>query len=207
MRPNRFLQLLKTRGPLSAKTIAVELGMTGEGARQQLIKLTEEGLLKATSISNGVGRPMQIYELTEHGNTYFPNNHAELSVELLNAIKDELGEAALEVVLVTREKQAVKRYMEVLKDYQGLENILKAYTAMRSTEGYMAECIKESEHVYTLLENHCPIGAASSACSGFCHSDTRILQQVLGESVQIKQEHTIANGQRVCSYSIIEVQC
>ena len=206
MRPNRFLQLLKTRGPLSAKTIAVELGMTGEGARQHLIKLTEEGLLKATSITNGVGRPMQIYELTEHGNTYFPNNHAELSVELLNAIKDELGEDALEVVLVTREKQAVKRYLEILKDYKGLENILKVYTAIRSTEGYMAECIKDSEHAYTLLENHCPIGAASSACSGFCHSDMRILQQILGEKVQIKQDHTIAKGQRVCSYTIIEVQ-
>ncbi|EOR95747.1 hypothetical protein ADIARSV_1060 [Arcticibacter svalbardensis MN12-7] len=180
--------------------------MTGEGARQQLIKLTEEGLIKATSISNGVGRPMQIYELTEHGNTYFPNNHAELSVELLNAIKDELGEEALGLVLITREKQAVKRYMEVLKDYQGLENILKSYTAIRCIEGYMAECIKESDHVYTLLENHCPIGAASSACSGFCHSDMRILQQILGENVQIIQDHTIAKGQRVCSYTITRLQ-
>ncbi|MGV3703978.1 MAG: helix-turn-helix transcriptional regulator [Arcticibacter sp.] len=202
MRTNRFLQLLKTRGPLNAKAIASELGMTSEGARQHLIKLTEDGLLKPSSISNGVGRPVQIYELTEYGHAHFPNNHAALSVELLQAIKNELGEEALEVVLVKRETEAVKRYAELLKDEKDLASILRKYTQIRSQEGYMAECITVSEHEFTLLENHCPIGAASSACSGFCHSDMKILQQVLGPEVNIVQEHTIARGQRICSYTI-----
>lgn len=206
MRTNRFLQLLKTRGPLNAKAIASELGMTGEGARQHLIRLTEDGLLKSTSISNGVGRPVQIYELTEYGQAHFPNNHAALSVELLNAIKNELGQEALDVVLVKRENEAVKRYSELLKDENGLASILKKYTSIRSEEGYMAECIRVSEHEFTLLENHCPIGAASSACSGFCHSDMKILQQVLGPDVVIVQEHTIARGQRLCSYNITSLK-
>lgn len=206
MRTNRFLQLLKTRGPLNAKAIATELGMTGEGARQHLIKLTEDGLLKSTSISNGVGRPVQIYELTEYGHARFPNNHAALSVELLHAIKNELGQEALDVVLVKRENEAVKRYSELLKDENGLAGILNKYTSIRSEEGYMAECIRVSEHEFTLLENHCPIGAASSACSGFCHSDMKILQQVLGPDVVIVQEHTIARGQRLCSYNITSLK-
>lgn len=202
MRTNRFLQLLKTKGPLNAKSIASELGITSEGARQHLIKLTEDGLLKSSSISNGVGRPVQIYELTEYGHAHFPNNHAALSVELLNAIKNELGEEALDIVLEKREKEAVKRYTELLKDEKDLPELLEKYTRIRSEEGYMAECIKVSEHQFTLLENHCPIGAASSACSGFCHSDSKILQQVLGPDVRIVQEHTIARGQRLCSYTI-----
>lgn len=202
MRTNRFLQLLKTKGPLNAKSIASELGITSEGARQHLIKLTEDGLLKSSSISNGVGRPVQIYELTEYGHAHFPNNHAALSVELLNAIKNELGEEALDIVLEKREKEAVKRYTELLKDEKDLPGLLEKYTRIRSEEGYMAECIKVSEHQFTLLENHCPIGAASSACSGFCHSDSKILQQVLGPDVRIVQEHTIARGQRLCSYTI-----
>lgn len=206
MRTNRFLQLLKTRGPLNAKAIATELGMTGEGARQHLIRLTEDGLLKSTSISNGVGRPVQIYELTEYGHAHFPNNHAALSVELLNAIKNELGQEALDVVLVKRENEAVKRYTELLKDENGLFNILNRYTMIRSEEGYMAECIQLSENEFTLLENHCPIGAASNACSGFCHSDMKILQQVLGPDVVIIQEHTIARGQRLCSYNIRSIK-
>jgi predicted ArsR family transcriptional regulator len=202
MRTNRFLQLLKTRGPLNAKAIASELGMTSEGARQHLIKLTEDGLLKSTSISNGVGRPVQIYELTEYGQAHFPNNHAALSVELLNAIKNELGEDALDIVLIKRENEAVKRYNELLQGETGLADILKKYTRIRSEEGYMAECIRVSEYEFTLLENHCPIGAASNACSGFCHSDMKILQQILGRGVNIVQEHTIARGQRLCSYTI-----
>ncbi|PWG80390.1 helix-turn-helix transcriptional regulator [Pararcticibacter amylolyticus] len=202
MRPNKFLQLLKTRGPLTAKEIAEELGITNEGARQQLIRLSEEGLVTYISSTKGVGRPVQVYELTEQGNASFPNNHAALTVELLDTIKEQLGQDALEVVISSREAETVKRYKAILKDHESLESLIVGYTDIRTSEGYMAEFRKEQEGQYLLFENNCPIGAAANTCKHFCESDMRVLKAILGDGVSIERMDHIASGERRCTYRI-----
>ncbi|KAA8485044.1 transcriptional regulator [Arcticibacter tournemirensis] len=202
MRPNKFLQLLKTRGPLTAKEIAEELGITNEGARQQLVRLSEDGLVKYVSSTKGVGRPVQVYELTEQGNTSFPNSHAALTVQLLDTIKEQLGEEALDTVIASREAETVKRYKVILRDCSDLESLISGYTAIRTHEGYMAEFRKEDNGEYLLFENNCPIGAAASSCKHFCQSDMRILQKILGEEVTVERMDHIASGERRCTYRI-----
>ncbi|WP_374163952.1 helix-turn-helix transcriptional regulator [Arcticibacter sp. MXS-1] len=202
MRPNRFLQLLKTRGPLTAKEIAEELGITNEGARQQLVRLSEEGLVRYNSSTKGVGRPVQVYELTDKANTSFPNNHAALTVELLDTIKEQLGQEALNVVITSREAETVKRYKAILKDFNKLDDLIAGYTAIRTNEGYMAEFKKEQNGQFLLFENNCPIGAAASSCKHFCESDMRVLKEILGSKVSIERMDHIASGERRCTYRI-----
>ena len=73
--------LLKTRGALTSASIAKELGITNEGARLQLVKFTEEGLVSSFNESTGVGRPKQFFNLTALGNAKFPDTHSELTVK------------------------------------------------------------------------------------------------------------------------------
>jgi predicted ArsR family transcriptional regulator len=110
MKTNRFLMLLKTRGPLTATEIAKELNITTEGARLQLLKLTEEGLIQSVNESKGVGRPTQYFSLTELGNKGFPDTHAELTVKLIQLMKETLGEEALQLVISAGEERAKQRY-------------------------------------------------------------------------------------------------
>src|SRR5947199_8546402 len=80
----RLLMLLKTRGPQTAADLAAALGkITGEAVRQQLVNLGDEGLIEATSEVHGVGRPKQVWHLTDRGNARFPDTHAALTVDLL----------------------------------------------------------------------------------------------------------------------------
>src|SRR5215216_401026 len=72
---DKFLKLLKTRGPQSSSQLSMELGMTVEGARFQLTKLAEEGIVEVAVESKGVGRPTQVWKLTDKGNQYFPDKH------------------------------------------------------------------------------------------------------------------------------------
>lgn len=202
MRPNKILQLLKIRGPLTSKAIADELGITSEGARQQLVRLLEEGMVKSVSSSRGVGRPVQVYELTERGNASFPNSHADLTVQLLDTIKEQLGEEALDMIITSREAETVKRYQRALSNCKDLESVISGYAIIRTSEGYMAEFRKESENEYLLFENNCPIGAAASSCKHFCLSDMRILQQILGENTIVERMDHIASGERRCAYRI-----
>lgn len=51
-----------------------------------------------------------------------------------------------------------------------------------------------------LVENHCPICAAATACAGFCRSELETFRAVLSAEVE-RSEHILA-GARRCAYRI-----
>ncbi|WP_246484964.1 helix-turn-helix transcriptional regulator [Chitinophaga qingshengii] len=198
---DRFLMLIKTRGPLSAAELAGELGITTEGARLQLVKLAEEGLLQFESISKGVGRPMQIWSLTPLGNARFPDSHTELTVDIIQTIKTVLGPEALANVIKAREKNQQDKYNTALEGVTGIENRLTAFAAIRTGEGYLAEWRKEGD-VFLFIENHCPICCAAATCDNICTSEMNTFISVIGEEVQVTRLDHIINGARRCVYKI-----
>ncbi|MET4139955.1 metalloregulator ArsR/SmtB family transcription factor [Pedobacter sp. UYP1] len=201
MMTNRFLMLLKTRGALTASVIAQELGMTKEGARLQLLKYTEEGLIEAKNESSGVGRPKQFFSLTAAGNAKFPDTHAELTVKLINTIRNTLGDNALQSIMDANEQTGRDKYMMELAPFDELEGRIAKLTEIRSREGYMAEYSKD-EDGYLFIENHCPICAAATSCQGFCSGELNVFRFVLGEKVDINRLDHIVSGDRRCSYRI-----
>lgn len=196
--------LLKTRGALTAASIAQELGITNEGARLQLLKFTEEGVVSSFNESQGVGRPKQFFQLTELGNSKFPDTHAELTVKLINIMRDTLGDNALQAVIDVSEQSGKERYLKELDQLFDLEGRIAKLTEIRSREGYMAEYSKDSEG-YLLIENHCPICAAAKTCQGFCSAELNIFKHVLGNEVQIDRVDHIVSGDRRCAYRIAEI--
>ncbi|MDQ3290486.1 MAG: transcriptional regulator [Bacteroidota bacterium] len=197
----KILKVLKTDGPKTAGSLAQILGMTGEGARLHLLKLAEEGLVQATSESRGVGRPTLNWSLTAAGNARFPNTHTDLSVQLLQTIKNELGEKVLEQIIDRRGEEILVRYLEELKDCSTLEEKIKRFAIIRHKEGYIADWQKD-ELGYLLIENHCPICAAATATPAICRSEFHILKRVLGNEVEVKRVDHILEGSRRCAYRI-----
>lgn len=175
--------------------------MTGEGARLQLVKLQEEGLVQSSSAAKGVGRPTVHYELTTAGNAHFPNTHAELTVQLLQGISGVLGPEALDALIANREQWTTQRYAEAMHDKPGLEERLACLAQIRSAEGYMAEW-QPDEAGYLFVENHCPICAAAQTCQGFCRAELSTFRQVLGEQVQVERTSHILAGARRCAYLV-----
>ena len=87
----KAVSILKTKGEQTIKEIANELGVTTEGARFQLLKLSNEGLIKSESRSKGRGRPQQVWSLTAKGHARFPDTHSGLTVKLIEKIRKLQG--------------------------------------------------------------------------------------------------------------------
>jgi predicted ArsR family transcriptional regulator len=200
--PDRLLFLLKTRGPQTAADLGTRLQITPEAARQQLLRLTDEGLVFAESEVRGVGRPAQVYHLAPAAQRRFPDTHAELTAQLIGEIRDVLGEDALEKLIRVREAGARKRYEAQLSGEQSLVRRIARLAEIRNKEGYMATWEKEEGGSYLLVENHCPICAAASACTGFCRSEQFIFEQVLGRDVRVERVEHLLAGARRCAYRI-----
>ena len=198
---DRFLQLLKTKGPQSAAMLAAALEITGEGARLQLLKLAEEGLVMSATTTKGVGRPVQIWNLTPQGHAHFPDTHAEFSLQLIETIRKELGEAALEKVVAARERQQQEKYLLAMEGITDLAEKLEQFAAMRTSEGYLAEWRAE-EDGFIFIENHCPICNAATKCANICKSELNTFANILGDDVEVVRTSHIIDGDRRCVYKI-----
>jgi predicted ArsR family transcriptional regulator len=198
---DRFLVLLKTRGPQTAADLAKAAGVTGEAARQQLVRLAADGLVVATAEPRGVGRPAQVWALTEAGNARFPDAHAELTAQLIRSIREELGEAVLDRLIDARSAESRSAYAAALGGSADLGERVARLAEARTREGYMAESRAEGEG-YLLVENHCPICVAATACQGFCRAELDTFQEVLGPDATVERTEHIVAGDRRCAYRI-----
>ncbi|KQV32481.1 transcriptional regulator [Rhizobium sp. Root1203] len=200
---NRILLAIKTEGPQLASDLGAALGISSEAARQQLTKMAEEGLVEAaTEAASGRGRPRQLWHLTPTGNGRFPDGHAELTANLLTTLVAQLGKPALDAVIAAREEETLRRYRNQVTA-PDLPARVRQLAAIRTGEGYMADCWEEADGSLLLVENHCPICAAATACAGFCRSELETFRAVLVARVE-REEHILL-GARRCAYRIIAV--
>jgi predicted ArsR family transcriptional regulator len=202
----RLLMVLKMHGQLSSAEVGEKLGITGEAARQQLLRLAAEGLVEACAVPSKAGRPTQIWSLTAAAQSHFPDTHAALTVQILDIVRKTLGEDALEQIVAQREAETLRLYSEVTAQSTSLADRVEALAQARSTEGYMSSWTQADDGSILLVENHCPICAAATSCQGFCRSELSVFQTVLGEDVAVERlEHVVSGGRR-CSYSIKPIQ-
>lgn len=195
-----ILTFLKTAGSATTRAVADRLAVSRQAAKVHLDKLADEGLIFAGKAQVGVGRPKKLWSLTEKANARFPDSHAEMTVELIAAVKAEFGEAGLDRLIGRRERAVEKAYREFLSGVSGLEARLERLKNIRAAEGYMPEWTRDDDG-YLFVENHCPICAAAAACQGFCRSELTIFRALLAPAQVERTDHILA-GQRRCAYRV-----
>lgn len=199
---DRLLQRLKAVGPQTAAMLAARLDVTAVAVRQHLDRLAEEGLVAPEDRRESVGRPKRYWQLTPAGHGRFPDNHAGLTLELIEAAGAVFGTDGLDRLLAHREAATHEAYGRQLAQSGDLAGKVAALAALREAEGYMAAWSAEADGSFLLLENHCPICAAATRCQALCRSELAIFAELLGPEARIERiEHMIA-GARRCAYRI-----
>ncbi|WP_051687373.1 metalloregulator ArsR/SmtB family transcription factor [Microbulbifer sp. HZ11] len=197
----QILYLLKTHGPLSAGAIADHLGITAVGARQHLHQLAEQGLLQRFDRAEKVGRPASYWALTEKAQQRFPDRHGDLTVKLIESVREVFGPQGLDTLIARREQESLAEYLDALRNCATLGARVRKLAQLRDREGYMAQAVQEQRGIWLLLENHCPICAAARHCHNFCRSELEIFRQCLPEA-RVERCEYLLDGARRCAYRI-----
>lgn len=195
-------KLLKTEGPIDSAQLAQRLGLTAMAVRQHLYALQREGLVVAEERPVPIGRPAKFWSLTREADRLFPEAYAELSVALIDSVKDAFGPEGLERVLTSRCARQRLDYGKRIRPGDSLEQKLSALARVRTDEGYMAEVKREGNGSFLLVENHCPICAAANACQGFCSTELDLFRSVLGPGVNVDRAEHIISGDQRCVYRV-----
>ena len=198
----RVLYALKSTGPQSADALARRLKVTVVAARQQLGRLLAKGFVTFEDRREGVGRPKRVWSLSEAGHARFPDSHAAMTVDLIQAIGTAFGAEGLDRVIAERERATRRTYAERVRPGRSLAERTKLLAEQRAEEGYMAEVKRQPDGSLLLIENHCPICVAARACQGFCRSELNLFRDVLGPDARVEREEHILAGARRCAYRI-----
>ncbi len=195
-------KLLKTEGPIDSAQLAQRLGLTAMAVRQHLYALQREGLVRSEERPVPIGRPAKFWQLTREADHLFPEAYAELSVALIDSVKDAFGQEGLERVLTSRCARQRVDYKKRIKSQDSLDRKLAELAKVRTEEGYMAEVRREDDGSFLLVENHCPICAAANACQGFCSTELDLFRSVLGPGVTVERAEHIIKGDNRCVYRV-----
>jgi len=199
-----LLDLLKTEGLQTAGRLAGRLDVSAMAVRQHLYELADEGMVESVSEPAGVGRPAKKWRLTGAADRFFPDGHAELTTGLIRAMRGAFGEDGIDMMLEVRSREQTAAYRAAMDGRTDLGTRLERLAELRTEEGYMAAIRRGADGSWLLIENHCPICAAATQCSGLCRAELGVFRAVLGEDVLVERTDHILAGARRCAYRVVE---
>jgi predicted ArsR family transcriptional regulator len=202
-----IVKRLKQEGPTDAETLASHFKITAMAVRQHLYALQKEGLVTYQEEARRMGRPAKLWHLTPAADRFFPDRYAELTLSLINSMKEAFGEAGLDRLLEVRTREQIQAYQAIVPHNASLQQRLAALAQQRTEEGYMAEVVAQADGTFLLSEKHCPICVVATACTGLCRMELEIFQAALGGDVTIERVEHILAGDRCCVYRVAPLMC
>ena len=142
--PNRhaILRLLKQQGPSDSATLATQLDISAMAVRQHLYALQTQRLVTYEEEQRPIGRPAKMWGLTPAAAPHFPDAHAGLTVNLLNAVEQTFGADGVQRLVTRCAQQQIADYRSHIPARSSLRARLEALVSIRNEEGFMADnCI------------------------------------------------------------------
>ena len=199
-----IMQFIKRRGQATAGELAKNLGMTREGARQQLQALETEGWLARAphGVSESPGRPSVAYQITAAGDHTFTKLYDALSLTLVDAVAEQLGPEALLRLLDTLSEQQVRQWGPKLAGMTLPERIKALKGIYFEEDPYTS--VRKDAHGYALVERNCPYLNVAMNRPQLCSITVNTLTRLLG--VRVVREERFQHGDKRCVFRVLEDQ-
>jgi predicted ArsR family transcriptional regulator len=196
----KIVERLK-RADATSPELAGALGLTEAAVRQHLDALAASGFVtRTTRPPVGRGRPANVWALTDLARDLFPDHHDDLTVDLLDALRRALGEDGLNQVIDARAEAQLRTYRAAIPARGRLRERVDALARIRTDEGYLAEVVEAEDGSLLLVEHHCPICVAASACQNLCRSELQLFRDAIGDDVTVERTQHLLSGDRRCAY-------
>lgn len=108
----KILELLKKQVEMSVGELTDVLGITHMAVRKHLNVLLKDGFVQFREIKQDIGRPLQMFSISEKGDRLFPKNYEGLTVDFLHDIRDLHGDESIHYLFKKRELRLTNRYFK-----------------------------------------------------------------------------------------------
>lgn len=200
---DQILNMMKVKGSLSVSDMAVELGITEMAVRRHLNTLERDNLIKSTLVRQAMGRPTNVYSLSQEADELFPRNYSHLTLDFLRDLQDIDGNGKVEMLFRRRENRLEEAYRPQIQG--SLEERVAKLAELQNEKGYMVEWEKgEEEGQYSIKEYNCPISQVAREFNQACTCELSLFRRVL--KAEVEQTSCMAKGGEKCVFDIREAR-
>lgn len=198
----QILEHLLRNGPSGIKDLEEAMQVTATAVRQQLASLMSEGLIVSVQERRGVGRPRNVYKLTERSHSLFACYCDELALSLIGEVLETEGTDKLRYLLSRVGNKLAMQYGRQLQG-EGLGDRVRELSALLDRRGIRAD-FEHSGDVIILHEYNCPYHDLASVHRDVCEMERDAFSQALGAQVTLR--HCIQDGHHSCQFLVSERQ-
>lgn len=199
---DRVLSLIASAGPITAATLAQELGVTSAGVRRHLTALGVDGFItehdQPGPVNRGRGRPSRSYVATHEGQQALASAYTGVAVDALAFMREHGG---LEEFVEAKSAELEKVLAASVPADGSMGERVDALSKALGDQGY-ATSVRPGPGGYTvqLCQGHCPVQSIAEAAPEWCEAEARAFSRIL--DVHVQRLSTLAGGAHVCTTTI-----
>lgn len=199
---DEILTMLKMNRRMTVTEMANQLQITEMAVRRHLNTLEKDRYVETILVRQAMGRPLNIYQLSEEGEELFPRNYKNIILEFIADIEELCGQEMVDQ-LFERRKNRMREMLIKRLDHKPLEERLEQLVQIQNDKGYMANIEKNEDGSFELSEHNCPIALVANKYQAACHSELELFKEVLGTD-KIVRHACLSDGDGACQYHIMK---
>ncbi len=226
----QILEILKESGSATVAELADGLAMVPISVRHHLDILQGDNLILVDRVRRrgSVGRPQQVYMLTQQAEEHFPENFAILAAGLVRQLKEHLPPQQVEASFCSLAKEMAGELPVAELARLSTPQRMDRVAAFLSQKGYLARWEKAEASAFdpskvvldplsngfSSMENgggayllhtcNCPYAKVSSEHGELCLMDQVLVSELVGQSC--RRIESLAKGGTSCTYLVFDNQ-
>lgn len=213
-----ILELLKERSAATVAELAEWLGMAPVSVRHHLDILQGDNLIRVQRLERrgSVGRPQQVYALTDEAAGHFPNNFALLAANLVRQVKQVLPPDQVDAVFHALAQELASEFngeccaeLGGSAGAQAAEQRVRRVAEFLNARGYLAsyepacagiELTADGEGGFLLHKHNCPYAGISGEHQELCQMDQTLVDTLFDQHCE-RIAH-MGSQDRCCTYRV-----
>ncbi len=198
----KVLQSLLAHPRSTITELGEKVGINSISVRHHISSLLIEGLIVAEEERHGVGRPRQVYYLTESGSERFPTNYLRLTTKILDQMKSTLPAPVVDKLFTEIALDMSANYQELAQNLT-IEEKLNLIKTLLSREGFTVDWEKAGDE-YRIHEISCPYFHVGQNHPEVCKVDQTMISSIL--SIPVEKINCLLLGNDHCTYVVKQPQ-
>lgn len=194
-----ILHYIQRNGSATIKELEAALEVSTTAVREQIAHLQAEGLLAATKVRQGAGRPSFRYMLTTKSQALFPKGYDVLINMLLEEVLAMDGRDKLHQLL-DRVGQRLAEQIDGQVAGSELRERLQTLAAALDRQGMPIQVVELEDNQFMVSEYACPYFDVATEHASVCTIEKRMMEHVLGREVTLTRR--IVEGHHGCHFVI-----
>ncbi|MEP3479478.1 MAG: transcriptional regulator [Fuerstiella sp.] len=195
----QLLEFLHRSDGADVQQLCDLLEVTRNAIRSRITRLEALQLVEVQQISEGRGRPRNVYRLTADGVSSLGEDYRQLAIVMWEAICQIPDEAVREGLLSDIRNRLASRFRPSIQGSGNLAERLDQLVGQMRKTGFNVES-DSTTSLPILRESNCPFPMLADVDDRICEMERQVVEEVLGAPVEFK--HRCRDGHHCCEFEI-----